>query len=199
MSILIPIAQAVPQTITREATALCRSFSLRKSKYSFAEIELPLTTQTDLPLPECKRTWTIKRRPSWRRVSALHVRDWSSELEESDYCLPVELGADEMERVSGTTRSRIVRFCDDTPITTHTDEYPPALDTNSSIQGVATDLRSLGLDIRTEKAEGLPGILDNVGCETESIVETDSSLSKGGEIECFVKDASATESEWTAL
>jgi len=200
MSILLPIAQTVPQTITREATALCRSFSLRKSKYSVTEIDLPLTTQTDLALPECKRTWTIKRRPSWRRVSTLHVRDWSSELEESDYCLPVELAADEMERISGTTRSRVVRFRDDTPTITHADEYPPAVDTNSSTQGLGTAAQSLGLEIRTEKAEeGLSGILEIVGCETGSIVETDSSLSEGSGIESLVTDVSTTESEWTAI
>jgi len=200
MSILLPFTQTVPQTTTREATALPRTFSLRKSKQSVAEIDLPPTTPPDLALPERKRSWGIKRRPSWRRVSTLHARDWSCELEESEYNLPFELGAEEMERGSRTTRSRIVKFRDDTPIMTHKDEYLPALDTNLCAQGLGTDSRSPGFENRMKHvAGGLPGILENAGAEMGSIVETDSSLTKGNGIESMVTDVSATESEWTTL
>lgn len=119
-------------------------------------------------------------------------------MEESEYCLPFDVGKEEMERGE---RGRVVRFRDEQCIL-------PALDMSAFSLGLGIDLASLGLanefafrDDKVEVEEGGFGRFTGlVRVETGSRIESDGSLRReGSRIESLVTDVSATESEWTAF
>jgi hypothetical protein len=130
-------------------------------------------------------------------VSTLHARDWSRELEESDYCLPFAVGRDDIER---GTRGRVVSFLDERCVL-------PMLDVPSGLGIDVNDWNKRG--VLGEEEGDLVGVMGGgievvelrlEGVEMESEVESDGGLRREGSgIESLVTDVSATESEWTSF
>jgi hypothetical protein len=104
-------------------------------------------------------------------------RDWSGELEESDYRLPFPIGLEETERGG----ERIVSFRDEIIL--------PIIDTSFAGQGLMIDIEQMGASTVEEKGEREDVEGSTVGME--------SSFSSG--IESLETDISATDSEWTAF
>ena len=134
-------------------------------------------------------------------MPTLHARDWSRELEESEYCLPFTVGAEEHER--GARAGRVVSFRDEVCL--------PMLDAGIS-QGLGIEWGDLGLDRageenRDQVDEEVGSVFEFgmvLGIEAGSLEsleqeEDESLVSEVSAIDSLDSDISAAESEWTVF
>ena len=191
MSFLLPFTTVIPVSLSRDIDAssqrsLARSLSRSTDSNSYPQfneggVDVVLHTPAKLgPPPRRKGSWINKpnpeRRQSCRRVNSR--RDWSEELEESEYHLPFHVAPEETERGGGRTPARrMVSFLDEV------DEdgggsYLPRLDASFAGQGLMIDVESSS----PREAEG-----STVGTESNSGLES------------MDTDISVTDSEWTAF
>ena len=183
ISHLLPFTPALPVSLSQDIDTLLPSHSIplspshkSYSHYHEAGVDVDLCTPPDPP--RRKGSWVSRsngteRRQSCRRVNSR--RDWSGELEESDYRLPFPVSIEETERGG----RRMVSFRDEIVL--------PRIDTSFIGQGLMIDMEQIGASTLEETGEGE----DIEG----SAVGTESSFSSG--IESLETDMS-TDSEWTA-
>jgi hypothetical protein len=190
MSFIVPFTSAVPVTFTREVDSSSthsnisrRSHDHNGSFYSqYYEAGANLISRAT----QRKRNWinrprTTERRQSCRRVTSR--RDWSGELEESEYLLPFPVAVEETERGGGGTR-RMVSFRDELVL--------PRIDFTFMGQGLMIDIDVQGIMSSSGQIMGD----DERDRDVEwSVVETDVSGIESLE----ETDVSTTDSEWTAF
>lgn len=183
MSYILPFTTAVPVSLSRDSAAQswriqAQSGNERLSYTTYHEQGVDVILRAP-PVPRRKGSWVNKSRhertQSCRRVNS--TRDWSGELEESEYRLPFTVATEDSERGNRVTSPRrIVSFQDDV-------EGVPRLDT--SPQGLMIDVEESLVEREHEGGE-MDGRL--------SVMGTDSSVV--GSLETYT---SAGDSEWTAF
>ena len=184
ISYLFPFTSAVPVSLSRDIDTPSSSRSISSShsrklysQYHEAAVDAILLAPPGPPRRKgswISRSHGTERRQSCRRVN--YRRDWSGELEESDYRLPFPLGVEETER-----GRRTVSFRDEIVL--------PRIDTSVAGQGLMIDMEQMGTSTVEEEGERE----DVEG----SAVGTESSLSSP--IESLETDMSTSDSEWTAF
>lgn len=137
------------------------------------------------PIPRRKGSWISKprheRTQSCRRISSR--RDWSGELEESEYHLPFPVATEETERGGHGVVQRIVSFQDEKG-------GLPQLDTSFAGQGLMIDVDSHIVAERVE--DEADRMSSSVGTESSSVESLDTFTS----VDTYT---SVVDSEWTAL
>jgi hypothetical protein len=181
MSYLLPFTAAVPVSLSRQNS---RSSSLERirrvlsrqttyTQYNEAGVDIILRTPP-VGAPSRKGSWLGKprseRRQSCRRVNSR--RDWSGELEESEYHLPFPAAEDETQQVHRPNGRRMVSFQDDV------NGGLPTLDTTLS-QGLMIDMEESPVEDEFGRDESA------AGTESSGVESVDTDYSAG--------------SEWTAL
>lgn len=173
MSYLLTFTSAVPVTLSRDVEAHSMSLSPEDRTLHPAYKEGVDGIIYTPDRPRRNRSWInrpprAERRQSCRKVNSR--RDWSGELEESEYSLPFPVAVEETERGSSTK-----------PKVSSRDESCalslPRVDTSIGGEGLMLDVEGLALSVGQS------------GYENDSAVVTDS-----GETE-----TSVTDSEWTPL
>jgi hypothetical protein len=188
MSYILPFTAAVPVSLSRDSTAQSWRIQAqsheRLSYTTYNEHGVDVILRTP-PIPRRKGSWLNKprheRTQSCRRVNS--TRDWSGELEESEYRLPFTVATEDSERGNGVSERgnrviprRIVSFQDDV-------EGLPRLDTLP--HGLMVDVEESPVE-REHEDDEMDGMSSAVG--TESSVD--------GSVETYT---SAADSEWTAF
>lgn len=191
MSYLLPFTTAVPVSLSREIDtssqhSFARTLSRSTDRGSYPQfheggVDVVLRTPAGIgPPPRRRGSWINKprheRRQSCRRVNSR--RDWSGELEESEFHLPFHIAPEDTERGGWRAPARrMVSFLDEV------DEdgrgsYLPRLDTSFVGQGLMIDV---------ESSSPLEAVGSAAGTESNSGLES------------MDTDVSATDSEWTAF
>src|SRR5579862_6123432 len=137
MSFLFPFTSAIPVTISKDDSSTPRP--LRRHQ----DTRIPLSgVDSDSPVipspPTRKGSWLSRPPPNERRQSCRRVnsrrRDWSDELEESEFHLPFPVASHDHER-GGVPMGRMVSFREDVRVR-------PRIDTLFVEQGLMIDVDS---------------------------------------------------------
>lgn len=187
MSYLLPFTSAIPVDLSRDIDLSSSHQSIPRrsrnhnksySRYHEAGVEVILRT------PQPKGNWingsrnNPERRQNCRRVNS--QRDWSRELEESEYRLPFPVASEETER-GGGSRRRTISFRDEIVL--------PRLDNAFTNMG-----QGLMIDMEERMTSSSPVEMMERDDAEGSAVGTESSGN-----ESLETDISATDSEWTAF